>query len=59
VQQEAGTDPAKQITLAYQLALSRPPTAAELTDTTPLVHNHGLTALCRALFNSNEFLFVP
>lgn len=59
IQQEAGTDPAKQITLAYQLALSRPPTAVELADTTPLVHDHGLTALCRALFNSNEFLFVP
>ncbi|MCF7788148.1 MAG: PSD1 and planctomycete cytochrome C domain-containing protein [Prosthecobacter sp.] len=59
VQQEAGTDPAKQITLAYQLSFSRPPTAAELTDITPLVQNHGLSALCRALFNSNEFLFVP
>lgn len=59
IQQEAGTDPAKQITLAYQLALSRPPTAAELTDTTALVQTHGLPALCRALFNSNEFLFVP
>jgi len=59
VQQEAGTDPAKQIALAYQLSLSRPPTAAELVDTTPLVQSHGLTALCRALFNSNEFLFVP
>ncbi len=59
VKQEAGPETAKQITLAYQLSLSRPPTAAELTDTTPLVHTHGLTALCRALFNSNEFLFVP
>ncbi|MCX6852814.1 MAG: PSD1 and planctomycete cytochrome C domain-containing protein [Verrucomicrobia bacterium] len=59
IQQEAGTDPAKQITLAYQIALSRAPTAAELADTTPLVHDHGLTVLCRALFNSNEFLFVP
>jgi hypothetical protein len=59
VKHEAGTDPTKQITLAYQLALSRAPTAAELTDTTPLVQQHGLTALCRALFNSNEFLFLP
>ena len=59
VKQEAGTDTAKQITLAYQLALSRAPTAAELTDIIPLVQTHGLTALCRALFNSNEFLFVP
>ncbi|WP_395744185.1 PSD1 and planctomycete cytochrome C domain-containing protein [Prosthecobacter sp.] len=59
IQQEAGTDPVKQITLAYQLSLGRAPTAAELADTTPLVHQHGLTALCRALFNCNEFLFVP
>ncbi|MBN8419558.1 MAG: PSD1 domain-containing protein [Verrucomicrobia bacterium] len=59
IQHEAGADPAKQITLAYQLSLSRPPTTAELTDTTPHVREHGLTALCRALFNSNEFLFVP
>ena len=59
VQQEAGTDIHKQITLAYQLALNRSPTAAELTDTAPLVHAYGLPALCRALFNSNEFLFVP
>jgi hypothetical protein len=59
IQQEAGTDTTKQITLAYQLSLSRAPTSAELADTTPLVHAHGLPALCRALFNSNEFLFVP
>ncbi len=59
IQHEAGTDPAKQITLAYQLSLSRPPTATELADTTPLIQSHGLPALCRALFNSNEFLFVP
>ncbi|WP_397385405.1 PSD1 and planctomycete cytochrome C domain-containing protein [Prosthecobacter sp.] len=59
IQQQAGTDTAKQITLAYHLSLSRPPTAAELAETTPLVQSHGLTALCRALFNSNEFLFVP
>ncbi len=59
VQQEAGTDTAKQITHAYQLALNRYPTAAELADTTPLVREHGIAALCRALFNSNEFLFLP
>ena len=57
--QEAGSDISKQITHAYQLSLSRAPTAEELADTTPLVRAQGLTALCRALFNSNEFLFVP
>ncbi|MFC5454882.1 DUF1553 domain-containing protein [Prosthecobacter fluviatilis] len=56
---EAGPDLANQITHAYRLAFSRVPTPEELADTTPLVREHGLTALCRALFNSNEFLFVP
>ena len=59
VKQEAGADTEKQITLAYQLALNRAPTVDELADTTPLVREHGIGALCRALFNSNEFLFVP
>ncbi|MDI1314853.1 PSD1 and planctomycete cytochrome C domain-containing protein [Prosthecobacter sp.] len=59
VQQEAGTDPAKQIQRAYQFALSREPTKEELKEMEPIVLQSGLAALCRALFNSNEFLFVP
>jgi len=59
VKKEAGPEIAKQITHAYRLAFSRAPTPEELTDTVPLVRDHGLPALCRALFNSNEFLFVP
>jgi len=59
VKQEAGTDTAKQITLAYQLALSRKATSEEMREVEELVRENGLAALCRALFNSNEFLFVP
>ena len=59
VKQEAGADTKKQISHAYQLALNRTPTADELAETTPLVRENGIAALCRALFNSNEFLFVP
>jgi Protein of unknown function (DUF1553)/Protein of unknown function (DUF1549)/Planctomycete cytochrome C len=59
VKKEAGPDIAKQITHAYRLALSRAPTPEELADTLPIVRAQGLAALCRALFNSNEFLFVP
>jgi hypothetical protein len=59
VEQEAGSDIGKQITQAYLIALSRAPSADELAETTPLVREHGLSGLCRALFNSNEFLFVP
>jgi hypothetical protein len=25
----------------------------------PVVREHGLAVLCRVLFNSNEFLFIP
>ncbi len=59
VKKEAGEDIARQIQRAYQLALTREPTAEELNDTLPNVKKHGLTTLCRALFNSNEFLFQP
>jgi hypothetical protein len=53
----AGLD--RRIACAYELALSRKPTAEELREAAPLVREHGLSVLCRALFNSNEFLFVP
>ncbi len=59
VAREAGADPAQQIRHAYRLALGREPSAAELADTLPVVREHGLAVLGRALFNSNEFLFVP
>ncbi len=59
VQQEAGNDMAAQIRHAWQLALTREPTTDEMRDTLPTVEKHGLPVLCRALINSNEFLFLP
>lgn len=59
VKKEAGDDIAQQIQRAYQLVLAREPTAGEQNDAMPIVKKHGLTVLCRALFNSNEFLFQP
>ena len=59
VKKESGEDIAKQIGRVYQLALSRDPGTDELRDTELTVRAHGLATLCRALFNSNEFLFVP
>ena len=59
VKKEAGNDLPTQITRAYQLALSREPTREELAETQPIVRQHGIATLCRALFNSNEFLFIP
>ncbi len=59
VKAEAGDDLTEQISRAYQLALSRRASAAELAEARPVVVEHGLPVLCRALFNSNEFLFMP
>ena len=59
VNAEAGNEVPRQIRRAYQLTLNRDPSADELLDAEPTVRDHGLTPLCRALFNSNEFLFVP
>jgi hypothetical protein len=59
VSAEAGEDPAARIRRAWQLALGREPGADEVSDALPVVETHGLAVLCRALFNSNEFLFLP
>ena len=59
VKNEAGENIAQQIRRAFQLALNRDPVAEEVRDTEPVVLQHGLVVLWRALFNSNEFLFAP
>jgi hypothetical protein len=56
---EVGPDPAHQLERAFDLALGRSPTSAERADALPVVREHGVAVLARALFNSNEFLFVP
>lgn len=59
VKADAGDDFARQIRLAYQLTLSRDPGTDELRDMESVIREHGLATLCRAIFNSNEFLFLP
>ena len=59
VKTETGDDVTQQIRRAYQRALSRDPSTDELLDADVVVRKHGLVMLCRVLFNSNEFLFVP
>jgi len=56
---EAGADTRAQVARACQLALGREPTREELADASGLVAEHTLEAFCRALFNANEFLFLP
>ncbi|HCE02464.1 MAG TPA: hypothetical protein DEQ98_04425, partial [Acidobacteria bacterium] len=47
------------VTSAFELSLARPPSASELRESATVVRAHDLETLCRVLFNSNEFLFLP
>ncbi len=58
LEREAGPDVIAQVRRAYSLAFLRLPTDDEQIVATQFVNDHGLTALCRALLNANEFLFV-
>ena len=58
VKQEAGDDPAKQIDLAYRIALTRPPTDAELTIALDSLKRQTLVDLTDVLFNLNEFVYM-
>ena len=55
---EAGQDSRDQITLAFRLAFSREPTEAELHRYNDFAEDEGLAAVCRVLFNANEFVHV-
>lgn len=59
VSSEVGTDVASQVRRVFALALNRQPDSAELADCLSVVQQAGLSTLCRVVFNSNEFLFVP
>jgi len=50
--------PVSQVRQVFRLAFQRLPTAAEEIAAVKLVETHGLAALCRAMLNANEFLYV-
>lgn len=49
---------AAQVDRAFQLAFGRPATADERAAAVKLVEQHGLPMLCRALYNTHEFVTV-
>jgi len=59
LREEAGASPGSQVERAWLLAFGREPESEETVDAINLVREHGLEALCRALYNTNEFLFLP
>ena len=55
---EVGTDPRDQVDRVYHLAFGRLPDSTERELTAAFVRSHGLAALARVVFNSNEFIHV-
>ena len=61
IRDEAGADPNEQIVRAFQIAFSRPPSPQERKSARGLMDASkadALTALCRVLLNTNEFVTV-
>ncbi len=58
IQQETGDDSRKQVRRLFELLFLRSPRDEETADAVELIQSHGLPALCRALLNANEFLYV-
>jgi hypothetical protein len=72
VKKAAGTDPMEEIRQAYRIALSRNPSAKEMTESRQFLdqqraHHAGkpdpvlaaLNDLCNVIVNLNEFVYVP
>ncbi|MEZ6126579.1 MAG: DUF1553 domain-containing protein [Planctomycetaceae bacterium] len=59
IQGEVGADPTRQADDLWQRVLCRDPDDTERRLAVETIRNHGLATVCRALLNSNEFLFIP
>ncbi|MBI1313935.1 DUF1553 domain-containing protein [bacterium] len=55
---DVGTEVANQVRLAFRLTFGREPSPLELEDSMTFIGQTGLPEFCRALLNSNEFLFI-
>ena len=59
LRREAGDDPSAQVDRLFTILFCRPPTPAERQACLDTIRTDGLDTVCRAAFNSNEFLFRP
>ena len=58
IQKKAGPGADAQIHYAWQLAIQRSPDPREVQLSLTLVKKYGLSSLCRALFNTNDFIII-
>ncbi len=56
---ERGNDPKQAIQRCFELLLGRRADAQELQASLDLIQGESLSLVCRALMNSNEFVFLP
>src|SRR5204863_9536728 len=56
---QAGSDPACQAERGFRLAFGRAPSPTEQAAAVKLIQSHGTSAFCRALYNANEFIYIP
>ena len=59
IRTENAKDVKAQVKATFQLALGRDPGRTEFSAAIATTEQHGLETLCRVLFNTNEFLFLP
>lgn len=55
---EVGEDPEEQAQAAFRLLYQRAPDADEVAKTAEAIRNIGLEAVCRALLNSSELIYL-
>jgi hypothetical protein len=55
---EVGDDIERQVIRGWQLAVQHDPDARQRDLSLELLRQHGLQALCRALFNTNDFIII-
>ena len=58
-QANSGGDLSREIKQCFQLLLNRDPSADELEICSKVAQDESLAIVCRALINSNEFVFLP
>lgn len=58
LKREAGDDLTNQLELAFQLCFSRNPQPDELATCSEFAREHSLAALCRALLNTSELIYL-
>lgn len=56
--EQTSTNDSERVQHSYRLAYGREPSETEIKRATAFISEHGLSAFCRVLFNTTEFLYI-